>query len=381
MVGVQELPSNDVPYRLSAAEGVNGALCFGQPLRVLTPEKQWEPVAIVPFEPVNFPPQTRFSVEMSVRVHQGSIALGILAKDGDGGDGQIVVDRADAWQQLSLATPPIHRAGPLIIRNASASGASRAQLRIIRTSPVSDKLVIFLHLPKTAGQSVSALLASALEPHIHISTEEAFRQFLGLSDRERAALRFAHGHMPYGLHRLVNQQCQYVVFLRNPVDRVVSAYYHIKQTPQHPVHISIRNGATLAAYATTFGESDNQQTRRLCQYDFLEILEPAKFDSYWWQKSQSRKLHLEDLEQAKDCLRACSFIGFQENFVSSARDLLRYLRLPASIEIPRINENLARPTITEIDPGTLDLILERNLFDLELYQFAQTLPAASRIPG
>lgn len=392
-----EDPRSDVPHRLSAAKGVNGALCFGEPLRVLTPERHGEPAAIVPLEHVDLPPETRFSIEIAVRVHEGSIALGFLVNDGNGGYPGIVVDRASAWQQVTLATPPIERAEPLLIRNASALGASRAQLRIVGVAQVSDRdlsqrrrqptpitsdptaasdLVILLHLPKTGGTTLIVVLANALKPYINIHGDDGgdqLRRFLALPQQERDALRLAYGHMPIGLHRFVKQRCHYVVFLRHPVDRVVSSYYYIMQVPEHPGHRLIRDGMTLATYAA-LPETGNQQTRRLGRHDFLEILEPAKIHNYWWLNNLSAKLGREDLEQAKECLHSCSFIGFQENLGMDIHDLLRFLGLPIALEIPRINETAERPALGEIDQDTFDLILERNMFDLELYQYAQGMP-------
>jgi hypothetical protein len=364
---------SNFPYRLSAAEGVNGALCFGEPLRVLTSEKPGELAAIVPFEPVKLPPHAMFSVEMSVRVHEGSIALGFLMNDGDGCDEQIVVHRAATWQRVNLATPPIHHGAPLIIRNASASGASRAQLRIVGTSSTSSQMVILLHLPKTAGHTLYALLKNALNPNIGVYGDdegETFRQFLALPQQERAALRLAYGHMPYGLHRFVKQRCHYVVFLRHPVDRVISAYYYVKRMPEHPLHNRLKDGMTLEQFAR-LDENNNVQTRWLGRYDITGILEPSN-STPWW--NYHEVLTHDHLEQAKACLQACVFVGFQETLCGDVPDLFRYLHLLPPNDIPRINETSGRPNLSEIDNETYQIIAHHNEFDLALYEYAQALP-------
>ena len=377
-----------IPYRLSAAEGMNGALCFGEPLRVLTPEKRGELAAIVPFEPVNLPPHTKFSVEVSVRVHEGSIALSILAKDGDDGDGQIVVHRAGAWQRVCLATPPVHRTGPLVIRNASASGASRAQLQIVETSQISDgrprgpatadptttgDLVIFLHLPKTAGHTLYYILTNALKPSIGIYGDnegETLRRFLALPQHERDMLHLAYGHMPYGLHRFVKQRYHYVVFLRHPVDRVISAYYFVKRMPEHPLHNRLKNGMTLGQFAC-LDENNNVQTRWLCRYDIIGILEPSKSTPWWNYRETLTEFHL---QQAKECLQACCLVGFQETLSRDVLDLFGYLGLSLPDEIPRLNETSERPDLSEIDKETYEVIANHNKLDFELYQYAQGIP-------
>src|SRR5262245_40986893 len=94
-------------------------------------------------------------------------------------------------------------------------------------------MLIFLHLPRTGGTTIITVLEPVLRPAINIEAADDLQVLLELSNSKRCKLRFAYGHMPYGLHALVNVTCNYFVFLRDPVDRVLSSYHYIRQTPEH----------------------------------------------------------------------------------------------------------------------------------------------------
>ncbi len=239
-------------------------------------------------------------------------------------------------------------------------------------SGASSQLVIFLRLPKTAGSSLTSILSSALEPNIQVEDAATFRQFLSLPDQEKGALRLAFGHMPYGLHRFVKQKPKYVVFLRHPIDRVISNYYYIKTLGDHPLYKPIKDGMTLDMFAC-MAENSNAQTRRLGRYDIVEVLEPTRALDYWWVRRQRERMQRTHFDEAKECLDTCAFVGVQEDFDRDARELLLHLGLPTPPSLPRVNETIGRPRTAEIDASTADLILEQNLFDFELYRYARMI--------
>ena len=39
------------------------------------------------------------------------------------------------------------------------------------------------------------------------------------------------GHMPFGIHKRLPQDYTYITFLRDPIERVVSAYYFARNYP------------------------------------------------------------------------------------------------------------------------------------------------------
>lgn len=104
--------------------------------------------------------------------------------------------------------------------------------------------VIFMHIPKAAGSTFKSVLwreygRSAVFDFRAPTMHEDFARFLALSPRERARFRAIQGHVPFGLHRLIEGPCRYVTLLRDPVDRLVSTYRFVRATPHHPDHIRV----------------------------------------------------------------------------------------------------------------------------------------------
>ena len=137
-----------------------------------------------------------------------------------------------------------------------------------------------------------------MQPALHIHQAPGVRKFLSLSQVERDALRLVVGDMPFGVHRFTNQRSSYFTFLREPIDRVVSAYYHVKRTTEHPMHHRVAAGMSLPQFMQE--AEDNRQTRQLGGYDFAEILTRPK---YWWARIPLRGVNREHLAVAKETLQ------------------------------------------------------------------------------
>lgn len=234
-------------------------------------------------------------------------------------------------------------------------------------------MLIFLHIPKTGGTTITNLLKALLSPSINVEGPESLRRFLHLSDGELRALRLAYGHMPYGLHSLTNLDCKYFVFMREPVDRVISSYYHIKRTPEHPLFPKLRDGMTLLEYVcdtTLFSYDDNRQTRQLARYAITEAVTSAR---YWWTAIPAGGTTKEHLDQAQETLRMCEFVGFFEEFEHDISILFRRLALPKPADMPWLQQSIGRPAVDELEPHVVDEIRARNVLDTELYEYARAL--------
>jgi hypothetical protein len=243
------------------------------------------------------------------------------------------------------------------------------------------KMLIFLHIPKTGGTSITNLLRAVLSPSINVEGPESLRRFLHLSDGDLRALRLAYGHMPYGLHGLSTVNCRYFVFMREPVDRILSSYYYIRRTPEHPLFPKVRNGMTLLDYVrdvTLFSYDDNRQTRQLARYDITDALTSA---CYWWTAIPAGKVMREHLRQAQESLRMCEFVGLFEEFEQDVLTLFHHLALPKPAEVPRLKETVGRPSVDELGRQVVDEIRDRNVLDIELYEYARALYRARKGKG
>ena len=92
--------------------------------------------------------------------------------------------------------------------------------------------LIFLHVPKSAGTTFGAILRQQYgRNHIYKIDNEAanasVEQYKQMGINDKRQYRVIEGHWPVELHNNVIQPCTYVTFLRNPLKRVVSHYYHV----------------------------------------------------------------------------------------------------------------------------------------------------------
>ena len=98
-------------------------------------------------------------------------------------------------------------------------------------------LVIFYHIPKTAGSSFYSVAYENFDRSslfIVDSSQTGHRASLekvrSLPVEEKQKLRFILGHGTFGLHAYFQQPCAYITFLRDPIARMCSDFYHLTRT-------------------------------------------------------------------------------------------------------------------------------------------------------
>jgi hypothetical protein len=154
------------------------------------------------------------------------------------------------------------------------------------TATGTDHTAIFLHIPKTAGSTLSEIVLRQYKPRQVIwlrqpRIADSAAEFANLPDERKRAMRFILGHVGYGLHELTPNRCTYVTVLREPVDRVVSYYYYILRTPVHFMHEETKK-LTLKEFAASqiSNKVSNGQTKYLAEMDAkgctAETLQTAK---------------------------------------------------------------------------------------------------------
>ena len=93
--------------------------------------------------------------------------------------------------------------------------------------------VIFLHLPKAGGTTLRHIF---YDQYKFLKREELYTinrtketgSFISLSNERRNQIKVLIGHFPFGLHEYMSGDFQYVTFMRDPVDRVISAFFYNK---------------------------------------------------------------------------------------------------------------------------------------------------------
>ena len=238
-------------------------------------------------------------------------------------------------------------------------------------------LIVFVHIPKTAGATVTSMLAAAYsQKAVHKAGN--YMRNPGAAERKvsrapedwrawhRQGGRVTVGHVPYGVFRRhLPEYALYMTFLRDPVDRVLSHYHrHIeRQDPERSGRRKERPGARVKADSLEqalvemrMPQVNNLCTRFLCGHDPLAELPPSA------------------LEDAKRNLRTFGFVGVRERFEESVVLLQRKLGLDV---VPYVDRHVSvqgrRPAVDEIPGDQRALITSCNSLDAELYAFGLEL--------
>ncbi len=121
--------------------------------------------------------------------------------------------------------------------------------------------LIFLHIPKTGGQSVSSFL------HQYYKPEQVCKLKDGLNAETLELIRrtphdnrlLVAGHLRYGLHRHLGGEYKYIAFVREPVARGWSHYRFALRSQRHHAHHDLVSGRkTVEQYLAAI---NNDQAR------------------------------------------------------------------------------------------------------------------------
>jgi hypothetical protein len=91
--------------------------------------------------------------------------------------------------------------------------------------------IVFLHIPKTAGQSVHHFLKSLVGPGL-VAPARVNEQLYLLSVPDLRRYQLISGHLDWSLLDCVQQPKFVFTVLRNPVDRILSFYFFVRAEAQ-----------------------------------------------------------------------------------------------------------------------------------------------------
>jgi hypothetical protein len=240
-----------------------------------------------------------------------------------------------------------------------------AQERLRGGSPLA-----FVHIPKTAGATVTGMLAAAY------SRAEIHKAGNYMKGQEKTTNkvqnwhsqggRVSVGHVPYCVFRdRLPADTQYMTFLREPVDRVLSHYYR---------HVHIQDPARARRLSAERRKERATSIEQALEELQLPVLRNLATRFLCGEPDPWGELPKLAIYSAKANLRQFVFIGIQEQFEDSVERLQAML----GVNVPREDYtdrhvSSERPGVGDISDSERALIVEHNQLDAELYEFALEL--------
>jgi hypothetical protein len=223
----------------------------------------------------------------------------------------------------------------------------------------SDRALIFLHLPKCGGTTLNRIIEWEYNPVRIFSIDPilylwSYHKLNRWPASRLVKLQVLKGHMPFGIHRRLSQPFTYITFLRDPVERVISAYYFARNYLLHPKHRWISK-LTLEEYVR-ISPNHNVQTKYLSGREFVGDYHAGDCTE-------------EMLAMAREnLLRHFSLVGLTERF-DEGLAILKIIFGWQISKYAKFNVTKTRLKKTSLPASTVELIKERNQYDVSLYDF------------
>lgn len=202
------------------------------------------------------------------------------------------------------------------------------------------QLLIYLHIPKTGGTTLTNVIEQQYQQVLHYQEEDVAK----LQKELQVAEAFC-GHIPFGAHRYITRPFTYITMLRDPVEQVISWFYYRHQSPYFK-----KFPGSLDDYLhdDRFNlTSENLQTRFICGDD------PPSF------------------KRAKAILKNYfSVVGITELYTESLFLMKKNLNW-REFTITKMNVNQNRPLKNDLSKATIEKIREKNHIDLKVYDYAK----------
>jgi hypothetical protein len=217
-----------------------------------------------------------------------------------------------------------------------------------------NQMLVHLHMPKTGGTTLKKIIYKNYDRNkvfdVYVDRPKLPATLANLTKKQVQCIQ---GHFPFGVHKHFNKKAAYITMLREPIDRIISEYYFIKNIPWHNLHSKVKN-MSLVQYQNSLAKS-NLQTRYILGGPF------------------ERELTNKDLEKAKKILVThFSMVGITELFDESTF-LMKETLGWQNISYEKANVTKKRLSKKQISPKVIQQIAANNKLDLQLYAFGKKL--------
>jgi len=222
-----------------------------------------------------------------------------------------------------------------------------------------DEQLCFIHIPKTAGTTLTSLLNSKFHQS-KICPAEVWSEIVDIPIEELAQYQLFRGHFFYDIGELLPRKPVYITMLRHPIERVISGYEFMRR------NVPTRTEALL----------NHHKAKTMTLMEYVSDLENPSMSN-----SQTRHLSLsrykdepeEWLAIAKRHLTEFACFGLVERFQDSMALLSYTFGWNPLAEYSNLMIGSRQLKQDQLEPEVLETIANRNALDLALYEYAQEL--------
>lgn len=243
-----------------------------------------------------------------------------------------------------------------------------------------NEILIFQHLAKTGGTTLGDIFLRNIPveemlpivsaaPVSSLGTwafEDAERAVLAADSVHLARIRFVGGHVGFGIHTLLPRPARYVTLVRDPVERLISAFYYSVPDGRLPGGETV----TFADYVRRTRHYDlglnNGQVRVLSGLSDLDPPPPAT--------TETARLPTDaDFDHVTRNMREhFVLVGVTERFDEFLVILCRMVGWHLASAVYRLrNVTLGRPLRGAFPAPVIAELERQNTFDRRLHEFAQ----------
>jgi len=228
--------------------------------------------------------------------------------------------------------------------------------------------IYFLHIEKTAGSSVHRILTSSF-PEASVCPTRLREELDGVNAATLRRYRLFSGHLTGGFTDFLGLPLKTITLLRDPVQRSISHYAHVRRDPSSEYHdlaqeLSLRD---FCLHPETRPLVEEYQARCLAGAALEAPLRQVVPDPL----PRTRQDRDDLLRRARATLNACIAVGVTEQLSATLTMFADVLGLDWSGVTPYENASYNRPRA--VDQETLGIIRELTVCDAILHQEAIAL--------
>lgn len=210
------------------------------------------------------------------------------------------------------------------------------------------KLLIFTHIPKCAGTSMTKSFVQVYGQG-HIKYPQTWQEWLKVRGEidSMPNVSVLAGHHPFGLHEFTSRPVCYVTILREPVDRLVSLYKYVSARPDHEYY-SISHGHSFDYFIERVVEKYSNELNNL-QCFYISGQRTAE-------------------EAISSAVHNYALVGVTEDtepFFQKMQSKLHWDPQKVAMKI----ENATNNNALEISKQTLEIIRQRSAADFKLHEY------------